>query len=76
MGPNRGMFSWRITRALYGLGVFAVVFGLINFVRTTNAAYVLLMMVGFALLALSKRGPWDSELSGRNRSVMDFRARS
>jgi len=76
MRPNRGTFSWRITRALFGLGIFVVVFGVINFVRTTDAAYVFLSLVGFALLALSTRGPWDSESSGRNRSVMGFRARS
>jgi len=76
MGPNRGMFSWRITRALFGLGIFVVVFGVITFVRTTDAAYVFLILVGFALLALATRGPWDSEFSGRNRSVMGFRARA
>lgn len=76
MGPNRGMFSWRVTRALFGLGIFVVVCGVINFVRATDAADVFLILVGFALLARSTRGPWDSVFSGRNRSVMGFHAHS
>ena len=75
MGPNRGLFSWKGTRALFAVGSFAVMTGIIQLVLTTSWAYVWLLLVGLALVALSTRGPWDSEESGRNRTVLGFRAR-
>jgi hypothetical protein len=40
---------------------------------SSNAGWLLL--AGLGLVALSTRGPWDSEASGRNRSVLGFHAR-
>jgi len=75
MRRRHGLFSWMVTRALFSVGSFAVMTGIIQLVLTTSWAYVWLILVGLALVALSTLGPWDSEESGRNRSVLGFRAR-
>ena len=75
MRPNHGLFSWKVTRALFAVGGFIVMTGIIRLVLTASWTYVWLVLVGLALVALSTRGPWDSEASGRNRSVLGFRVR-
>jgi hypothetical protein len=75
MRPNRGLFSSQVTRSPFALGVLAVVMGMIWLVLTSSGAYVGLLLAGVALVALSTRGRWDSEKSGRNRSVLGIRPR-
>ena len=69
-------FGWRTTRALYSVGGMAFFTGifLLVFAPLWGAAW--LMLAGLGLAALSTRGPWDGEASGRNRSVLGFHARS
>lgn len=77
MKSNGGAFSWRVTRVLFALGSMAVASGITQLVLGKPDAYAwLFILVGVGLLAFSTRGPWDSETSGRNRSVFGFRARS
>jgi hypothetical protein len=61
---------------LFCMGIMGVVVGLLEVLQGSFSRYFWLWIVtGLALLALSTRGPWDSEASGRNRSVLGFRAR-
>ena len=76
MRRNGGLFAWRSTRMLFSMGIMGVVVGLLEVLQGSFSSYFWLWIVaGLALLALSTRGPWDSEASGRNRSVLGFRAR-
>ena len=75
MRRNHGLFDWRVTRALFAVGNFAVMTGILLLVLTFSWNYAWLALAGLALVAVSTRGPWDSEGSGRNRSVLGFRAR-
>lgn len=75
MKPKHGLFSWKVTRAFFAVGLFLVMTGAIRLVLAASWAYLWLVLVGIALVALSTRGPWDSEESGRNRSVLGFRVR-
>lgn len=49
--------------------------GILRLVTAGSWVYILFVLLGLALVALSTRGPWDSEASGRNRSVVGFRVR-
>ena len=75
MRRNHGLLNWRVTRALFAVGSFEVVTGILLLVLTSSWNYAWLALAGLALIAVSARGPWDSEESGRNRSVLGFRAR-
>ena len=75
MAKNRELFNWRITRLLFALGVMALASGVLRLVTNPGWGYVVLGAVGVALLVLATRGAWDSEASGRNRSVLGFDAR-
>lgn len=71
-----GMFGWKVTRALFSVGTMAVMASILRIALDRSQAYPwALTAVGMGLVALSTRGPWDSETSGRNRSVLGFRAR-
>ena len=76
MRNERGLFPWWVTRVLFSLGVmsvFSFVFQVL--LRSASPYSWILILVGLALIAVSVHGPWDSEASGRNRSVLGFRAR-
>lgn len=75
MRSNHGMFSWKVTRYLFSIGSFVVLTGILRIVLTASWGYIWIILLGLALVALSTRGPWDSEASGRNRSVLGFRVR-
>ncbi len=49
--------------------------GILRLVTAGSWVYILFVLLGLALVALSTRGPWDSEASGRNRSAVGFRVR-
>lgn len=68
-------FGWRVTRALFAVGAMAFVAGVLMLVFAAAPSAVWLILAGLGLVALSTRGPWDSEASGRNRSVLGFHAR-
>jgi uncharacterized membrane protein YfcA len=71
-----GMFGWEVTRVLFSIGTMAVLTGIFRIVLDQSQVFPwALTAVGSGLVALSTRGPWDSETSGRNRSVLGFRAR-
>jgi uncharacterized membrane protein len=74
MRYNREEITWRLTRLVFVLGVFGIVLGVIQLLATHNWAFLWLVLVGVILLGISTRGRWDSESSGRNRSVLGFRA--
>ena len=69
------MFSWKMTRLLFSIGSFVAMAGILRLVTAGSWVYILFVLLGLALVALSTRGPWDSEASGRNRSVVGFRVR-
>lgn len=74
--PGGGLFGWQVTRALFSLVVMSTLAGLFQVVLDQSQVFSwVLYAVGLGLVALSTRGPWDSESSGRNRSVLGFRAR-
>jgi hypothetical protein len=75
MRQNHGLFSWKVTRTLYAVGSFIAMAGIGWSVLAGSWTYVWFVIVGLALFVLSTRGPWDSEASGRNRSVLGFRVR-
>jgi hypothetical protein len=75
MRNNRTLFGWRVTRLLFVLGTMAVITGIVRFVLTPSWSILWLIVGGVLVVALSTRGPSDSEQSGRNRSVLGFRAR-
>jgi uncharacterized membrane protein YfcA len=76
MRRQGGLFDWRVTRLLFPMGIAGVMVGILEVLQGAFSSYFWLwMMAGIALLALSTRGPWGSEASGRNRSVLGFRAR-
>jgi len=76
MRSNGGLFNWRSTRMLFSMGIVGVVVGHLEVLQGSFSSYFWLwIMAGLAFLALSTRGPWDNEASGRNRSVLGFRAR-
>ncbi|MET4136730.1 hypothetical protein [Pseudarthrobacter sp. PvP090] len=72
-----GMFGWEVTRVLFSIGTMAILTGILRIVLDQSQAFpwALIAFAGIGLVALSTRGPWDSETSGRNRSVLGFRAR-
>ena len=53
----------------------AIFFGLARLDASSEPYLWILIIVGIALVAVSTRGPWDSDASGRNRSVLGFHAR-
>lgn len=70
------LFGWQVTRVLFSLGIMSTLTGLFRVVLDQSQILSwVLCTVGPGLVALSTRGPWDSESSGRNRSVPGFRAR-
>ena len=76
MQGNRKIFSWRVARLLFMGGVAAITFPFARLiVGVPNPHLWVLVLIGIALVALSTRGPWDGELSGRNRSILGFHAR-
>lgn len=76
MRRSQGLFGWQATRLLFAVGAFAVMSGILRGAVAASWSYLWLILAGVAMLALSTRGPWDSEESGRNRSVLGFHARS
>lgn len=71
------IFGWKVTRVLFSVGTMSILTG--GFRIATDPAQVfpwVLVAVGLGLVALSTRGPWDCETSGRNRSVLGFKARA
>ena len=75
MLERRRTFSWKVTRLLFSSGIMAIFFALAR-LGSLPAPYLwILIIVGIALVAVSTRGPWDSEASGRSRSVLGFHAR-
>jgi hypothetical protein len=72
---SRALFSWRVTRTLFAFGVMAIFGGAARLLLGSSALNWVAISVGVVLLALSTWGPWDSEDSGRNRSVLGFRVR-
>ena len=76
MRNDRGWFPWRVTRALFALGTISIFTGVFPLLLRSATVYSwVLILVGLTLIAVSVRGPWDSEESGRNRSVLGFTAR-
>ena len=76
MKSDRGLFPWWVTRFLFSWGVMAIVAYVLQFVLGLTSPYSwILILIGLVLIAVSTRGPWDSEIDGRNRSVLGFRAR-
>jgi hypothetical protein len=75
MRDHHELFGWRITRALFAVGGLAFFAGILLLVLAASSNAGWLMLAGLGLVALSTRGPWDSEASGRNRSVLGFHAR-
>ena len=74
MREHHELFGWRVTRALFAVGGMTFFLGMFLLVAAWwNAAWLLL--AGLGVVAISTRGPWDSEASGRNRSVLGFHAR-
>lgn len=69
------MFSWKMTRFLFSTGSFVAMGGILRIATAASWGYIWFVLLGLALVALSTRGPWDSEASGRNRSVLGFRVR-
>ena len=76
MRNGRGLLPWWLTRVVFSSGAMAIFSCIFQLVlgSTTSYSWVLLV-VGLALIAVSVLGPWDSEDSGRNRSVLGFNAR-
>ena len=71
-----GLFGWKVTRVLFSVGTMSILTGIFRIVLDQSQVFPwVLAAVGLGLVALSTRGPWDSETSGRNRSVLGFRAR-
>ncbi len=71
-----GMFGWQVTRVLFSVGTMSILTGIFRIALDQSQVFPwFLAAVGLGLVALSTRGPWDSETSGRNRSVLGFRAR-
>lgn len=71
-----GMFGWKVTRVLFSVGTMSILTGIFRIALDQSQVFrCVLAAVGLGLVALSTRGPWDSETSGRNRSVLGFRAR-
>ncbi|GAA3869127.1 hypothetical protein GCM10022381_10570 [Leifsonia kafniensis] len=75
MTQRRALFGWKVTRLLFACGVFAIMTGALRLVLEQSPVYFWLILAGIALMALATRGQWDSRASGRNRSVLGFRAR-
>lgn len=75
MMRSRAFFPWWVTRLLFAVGTMAIVGGAVRLLLASSALNWVAIAVGLVLLALSTRGPWDSEASGRNRSVLGFRVR-
>ena len=75
MREHHELFGWKVTRVLFSLGGLAVIDGVLMLVVAGSWQYAVLVVTGVVLVAISTRGPWDSEASGRNRSVLGFRAR-
>jgi len=75
MPERRRKFSWKVTRLLFSSGTMAIFFGLARLGASSEPYLWILIIVGIALVAVSTRGPWDSDASGRNRSVLGFHAR-
>lgn len=76
MTTRGAWFSWRVTRLLFSCAVALLTMGLIRLMISASWFSFAFVIAGLALGALATRGPWDSEESGRNRSVLGFRARS
>jgi hypothetical protein len=74
MRRNGGLFDWKVTRMSFAMGIWGVATGILEVVQGSFSSYFWLL-AGLALVALSTRGPWDSEASGRNRPVLGFRVR-
>jgi len=74
MRYNREEFNWRATRLLFSTGVISIAMGVIQLITTRDGAFIWAIAVGLVLLGISTRGRWDSESSGRNRSVLGFHA--
>jgi len=76
MRNGLGLVPWWLTRVVFAAGVMAISSTIFQLVLGSAAAYSwVLLVVGLALLVASVLGPWDSEGSGRNRSVLGFKAR-
>jgi hypothetical protein len=75
MRDHHELFDWRVTRALFATGGMAFFAGIVLLVRAASWNAAWLIIAGLGIVALSTRGPWDSEASGRNRSVLGFHAR-
>ena len=61
-----GMFEWKVTRVLFSVGTMAILTGILRIVLDQSQVFPwVLASVGLGLVALSTRGPWDSETSGR-----------
>ncbi|HEY5320158.1 MAG TPA: hypothetical protein VIJ76_04695 [Galbitalea sp.] len=74
MRYNREEFNWRATRLVFSGGVIGIVMGVFQLVATHDGAFIWGIVIGLILLGISTRGRWDSESSGRNRSVLGFHA--
>lgn len=69
-------FGWKTTRALFALGSMLVFTGVIGMIMEPSRGLLwFAIAAGVLFVAISTRGPWDSKASGRNRSVLGFRAR-
>lgn len=76
MPKKRRTFSWIVTRLLFTTGTIAIFSGIAwYFSGSYGPTAWIIVLVGVALVAVSTRGPWDSESSGRNRSALRFHAR-
>jgi hypothetical protein len=76
MRNDRGLLPWWVTRVLFSLGTMSIFSGVFPFLLRSAPTYSwVLVLVGLILIVVSVRGPWDSEDSGRNRSVLGFKAR-
>jgi hypothetical protein len=74
MRYNRDEVDWRVTRILFSFGVMSVVLGVIQLVTSHDGAFIWGVLAGVILVGISTRGRWDSQSSGRNRSVLGFHA--
>ncbi|MFC5931393.1 hypothetical protein D6T64_07950 [Cryobacterium melibiosiphilum] len=66
-----------MTRLLFSVGTFLVTLSLLRLISgLAGRLDWAILAIGLVVVAMATRGPWDSASSGRNRSVMGFRARS
>ncbi|MGA7206099.1 MAG: hypothetical protein WBX27_15875 [Specibacter sp.] len=76
MGNKRTYWhSWYLTRVIFAVGAMTFFSSIFKLVTGNGYGWWLGVVAGVVLVALATRGPWDAAGSGRNRSVIGFKAR-